>query len=136
MIIWSVGTPAQRLLWWLQALVKSTALGGVSLRVVLLPPAGLKLVDNKNAAGVITNDPAGKPFPRNLGFIAKMEDEIPIRNVLVTAISATCLDLADVPLLHPCPSVGFTIVDVFAMGAAGHGLGVGIVLGLKGIGAL
>lgn len=33
-------------------------------------------------------------------------------------------------------SAGFTIVDVLAMGAAGHGLGVGIVLGLKGIGAL
>ncbi|PNW70544.1 hypothetical protein CHLRE_17g724300v5 [Chlamydomonas reinhardtii] len=51
--------------------------------------AGLKLVDSKNSAGVISNDPAG-----------------------------------------------FTIVDVLAMGAAGHGLGVGIVLGLKGIGAL
>lgn len=51
--------------------------------------AGLKLVDNKNAAGVLTGDPGG-----------------------------------------------FTIVDVFAMGAAGHGLGIGIVLGLKGIGAL
>ncbi|KAG2490569.1 hypothetical protein HYH03_010963 [Edaphochlamys debaryana] len=31
---------------------------------------------------------------------------------------------------------GFTIVDVLAMGAAGHGIGIGIVLGLKGIGAL
>ncbi|PNH01137.1 Photosystem I reaction center subunit psaK, chloroplastic [Tetrabaena socialis] len=51
--------------------------------------AGLKLVEGKNAAGVISNDPSG-----------------------------------------------FTIVDVLAMGAAGHGIGVGIVLGLKGIGAL
>ncbi|KXZ51959.1 hypothetical protein GPECTOR_11g82 [Gonium pectorale] len=51
--------------------------------------AGLKLVEGKNAAGVISNDPAG-----------------------------------------------FTVVDVLAMGSAGHVLGVGIVLGLKGIGAL
>lgn len=51
--------------------------------------AGLKLVEGKNAAGVISNDPAG-----------------------------------------------FTVVDTLAMGAAGHAIGVGIVLGLKGIGAL
>ncbi|GIL46266.1 hypothetical protein Vafri_3282 [Volvox africanus] len=51
--------------------------------------AGLKLVEGKNAAGVISNDPAG-----------------------------------------------FTIVDVLAMGSAGHAIGAGIVLGLKGIGAL
>jgi photosystem I subunit 10 len=31
---------------------------------------------------------------------------------------------------------GFTAVDVLAMGAAGHLIGVGTVLGLKGIGAL
>ncbi len=31
---------------------------------------------------------------------------------------------------------GFTATDVLAMGAAGHAIGVGIVLGLKGIGAL
>ena len=34
------------------------------------------------------------------------------------------------------PPAGFTIVDVLAMGSAGHGIGAGIVLGLKGIGAL
>lgn len=31
---------------------------------------------------------------------------------------------------------GFTAVDVLSMGSAGHAIGVGIVLGLKGIGAL
>ncbi|KAF5840417.1 photosystem I reaction center subunit psaK, chloroplastic-like protein [Dunaliella salina] len=31
---------------------------------------------------------------------------------------------------------GFTATDVLAMGAAGHAIGVGIVLGLKGIGQL
>ncbi|GFR42572.1 hypothetical protein Agub_g3499 [Astrephomene gubernaculifera] len=31
---------------------------------------------------------------------------------------------------------GFTIVDTLAMGSAGHIIGAGIVLGLKGIGAL
>eukprot|EP00798_Chlamydomonas_sp_ICE-L_P018411 gene18411-24885_t len=31
---------------------------------------------------------------------------------------------------------GFTAADVLAMGSAGHGIGIGIVLGLKGIGAL
>lgn len=31
---------------------------------------------------------------------------------------------------------GFTAVDVLALGAFGHAMGVGIVLGLKGIGAL
>lgn len=31
---------------------------------------------------------------------------------------------------------GFTVVDVLAHGAVGHVLGVGIVLGLKGVGAL
>jgi photosystem I subunit X len=31
---------------------------------------------------------------------------------------------------------GFTAVDVLAMGTAGHILGIGIVLGLKGTGAL
>jgi photosystem I reaction center PsaK len=38
------------------------------------------------------------------------------------------------PLLTP--RAGFTIVDTLAMGAAGHVFGVGIVLGLRGIGAL
>ncbi len=51
--------------------------------------AGLKLADNKKAAGLYSNDPAG-----------------------------------------------FTMVDVMACGAVGHALGVGIVLGLKGTGAL
>ncbi len=37
---------------------------------------------------------------------------------------------------RPPPPTGFTIVDVLAMGAAGHAIGVGIVLGLRGIGAL
>lgn len=31
---------------------------------------------------------------------------------------------------------GFTIVDVIALGAFGHALGVGIVLGLRGVGKL
>lgn len=31
---------------------------------------------------------------------------------------------------------GFTAVDVLALGAFGHAVGVGIVLGLKGIGKL
>ena len=31
---------------------------------------------------------------------------------------------------------GFTVVDVLALGALGHAIGVGIVLGLKGTGAL
>ena len=31
---------------------------------------------------------------------------------------------------------GFTATDVLALGALGHAIGVGIVLGLKGIGAL
>lgn len=31
---------------------------------------------------------------------------------------------------------GFTAADVLALGAFGHAMGVGIVLGLKGIGAL
>ena len=31
---------------------------------------------------------------------------------------------------------GFTIADVLALGAFGHAIGVGIVLGLKGIGSL
>jgi photosystem I subunit 10 len=33
-------------------------------------------------------------------------------------------------------AAGFTVVDTLAMGAAGHAIGVGIVLGLKGIGAM
>ncbi|GAX82399.1 hypothetical protein CEUSTIGMA_g9827.t1 [Chlamydomonas eustigma] len=40
-----------------------------------------------------------------------------------------------VDLMSSDPS-GFTAADVLAMGAAGHGIGIGIVLGLKGIGAL
>eukprot|EP00798_Chlamydomonas_sp_ICE-L_P013401 gene13401-19252_t len=40
-----------------------------------------------------------------------------------------------VDLLSNDPS-GFTAADTLAMGAAGHGIGIGIVLGLKGIGAL
>eukprot|EP00197_Chlamydomonas_leiostraca_P002156 CAMPEP_0202858160 /NCGR_PEP_ID=MMETSP1391-20130828/809_1 /ASSEMBLY_ACC=CAM_ASM_000867 /TAXON_ID=1034604 /ORGANISM="Chlamydomonas leiostraca, Strain SAG 11-49" /LENGTH=112 /DNA_ID=CAMNT_0049537047 /DNA_START=22 /DNA_END=360 /DNA_ORIENTATION=+ len=41
----------------------------------------------------------------------------------------------DVPLVTADPA-GFTAVDTLAMGAAGHVIGVGIVLGLKGIGSL
>lgn len=42
------------------------------------------------------------------------------------------------PCLPPAPllAAGFTATDVLFMGTAGHILGVGIVLGLKGIGAL
>ncbi|KAG1679149.1 hypothetical protein FOA52_000504 [Chlamydomonas sp. UWO 241] len=47
------------------------------------------------------------------------------------------LQLTDrkVDLLTNDPA-GFTAADVLAMGSAGHGIGIGIVLGLKGIGAL
>ena len=55
----------------------------------------------------------------------------------VKKVSTAGLKLVDreVPFVTNDPA-GFTAVDVLAMGAAGHILGVGIVLGLKGIGQL
>ena len=48
------------------------------------------------------------------------------------AVKYVCLPC--IMLTHP--SAGFSIVDVLTYGAIGHGVGVGVVLGLKGIGAL
>jgi photosystem I subunit 10 len=55
----------------------------------------------------------------------------------VKKVSAPSLKLSDrdMDLVTNDPA-GFTAADTLAMGAAGHAIGVGIVLGLKGIGAL
>lgn len=47
------------------------------------------------------------------------------------------LKLTDRPVdLMTNDPAGFTAADTLAMGAAGHAIGAGIVLGLRGIGAL
>jgi len=52
-------------------------------------------------------------------------------------VVAPGLKLVDKPVtLVTGDPAGFTAVDVLAMGTAGHILGVGIVLGLKGTGQL
>jgi photosystem I subunit 10 len=102
--------------------------------------AGLKLVDRPNSAGIMSNDPSGRHAGHlTRGTLFRGCKAGPSPHPLASAASGTPalvqkVNLPPFPPKHTAP--GFTIVDTLALGALGHVLGVGIVLGLRATGGL
>ena len=114
----------------LQIMILSTALPLVAGRFGLAPTAlrnasaGLKLSDNK-VAGLYSNDPAGT-WTSDLVFF--LPPRFSPYNIQYNTHSRNCIPIIAI--------AGFTAVDVLALGALGHVIGVGTVLGLKATGNL
>lgn len=104
-------------------MIISTTLFLVAGRFGLAPTAnrnasaGLKLSENK-AAGLYSNDPAGE-----------------LKMKTTKQWSKAVGNYSEVLMLFSF-SAGFTAVDVLALGALGHIVGVGTVLGLRATGNL
>jgi len=113
-------------------MILSTALPLIAGRFGLAPTstrsasAGLKLTENKSA-GLFSNDPAGESLTAPCLALASQD--------AARKLYKCCRDHRLNIFLIYC-AAGFTAVDVLALGAFGHAIGVGIVLGLKGTGNL
>lgn len=118
--------------------------------------AGLKLVDRSNAAGIMSNDPSGERgrARQERGRERDKRDKrdkterpagkkpdhgspfllSPLKTRQLTSTTATATHHHQNN--NDDDDAGFTIVDTLALGALGHVLGVGIVLGLRATGGL
>ena len=94
--------------------------------------AGLKLVDQ--APGLKTGDPAGEQEKIGGGkrVWAGEVDRARGRPGREHRARRHCWPTPPLPPHSP----GFTAVDVLGLGALGHGVGVGIILGLRALGKL
>jgi photosystem I subunit 10 len=93
--------------------------------------AGLKLIPRSNASGIMSNDPSGERWGG-----ARRAPAMRCRGVPDAASPIARPRSHPPPPRLPLLPTGFTIVDTLALGALGHVLGVGIVLGLRATGGL